>query len=219
MRSLKATRVLLALICLSCSTWLTAQSTGGRILGRITDPTGALLANAKVELVNQDTGVSREAISDADGVYNFVEVPVGTYRLEFDLAGFKKNIRKDVLLQVNQVVTLNMTMQVGEAREVIEVTSEAPLVDTTSTSLGTVVNDRAIVQLPLNERDTYQFLSLQPGVSSQVGADLYYGGGNVGSGSVNGGRGRPQNLSANGGDGNELFVDHHYGRRRPPAAE
>ena len=163
MRSLKAMRVLLALFCLAGSPLLVAQSTGGRILGRVTDPTGALLANVKVELVNQDTGVSREAASDADGVYNFVEVPVGTYRLEFDLTGFKKNVRKDVLLQVNQVVTLNMIMQVGEAREVVEVTSEAPLVDTTSTSLGTVVNDRAISQLPLNERDTYQFLSLQPG--------------------------------------------------------
>jgi hypothetical protein len=168
MQSLKATRVPLVLFfCLVCSTLLIAQSTGGRILGRVTDPTGALLANVKVTLVNQDTGVSREAVSDADGVYNFVEIPVGTYRLEFDLAGFKKNIRKDVILQVNQVATLNMTMQVGEAKEVVEVTSEAPLVDTTSTSLGTVVNDRAISQLPLNERDTYQFLSLQPGVSDR----------------------------------------------------
>jgi len=119
MRWLKATQVLLALFCLVTPTFLSAQSTGGRILGRITDPTGALLANVKVELVNQDTAVSREAISYSHGVYNFVEVPVGTYRLEFDLSGFKKNIRKDVLLQVNQVVTINMTMQVGEAKEVV----------------------------------------------------------------------------------------------------
>ena len=207
MRSFNTTRSLAALFCLFCSTWLAAQSTGGRILGRVTDPTGALLANVKVELVNQDTGVSREAVSDPDGVYNFVEVPVGTYRLEFDLSGFKKNVRKDILLQINQVVTLNMTMQVGEAKEVVEVTSEAPLVDTTSTSLGTVVNDRAIVQLPLNERDTYQFLSLQPGVSSQTGADLYFGSGNVGSVSVNGGRGRANNFSVNGGDANDMFAN------------
>jgi len=93
-------------------------------------------------------------------------------------------------------------MQIGEAKEVVEVTSEAPLVDTTSTQLGTIVNDRAIVQLPLNERDTYQFLSLQPGVSSQTGADLYYGSSNVGSVSVNGGRGRANNFSVNGGDAN-----------------
>ncbi|MGC2196326.1 MAG: carboxypeptidase regulatory-like domain-containing protein, partial [Terriglobales bacterium] len=207
MRSLKATQVLLAIFCLVCSTLLSAQSTGGRILGRVSDPTGALLANVKVTLVNQDTGVSREGVSDSDGVYNFVEIPVGTYRLEFDLPGFKKNVRKDVLLQVNQVVTLNTTMQVGEAKEVVEVTSEAPLVDTTSTSLGTVVNDRAIAQLPLNQRDTYQFLSLQPGVSSQTGADLYFGSNDVGSVSVNGGRGRANNFSVNGGDANDMFAN------------
>src|SRR6266481_9978325 len=100
-----------------------------------------------------------------------------------------------------------MTMQIGEAKEVVEVTSEAPLVDTTSTQLGTVVNDRAISQLPLNERDTYQFLSLQPGVSSQTGADLYFGSGNVGSVSVNGGRGRANNFSVNGGDANDMFAN------------
>jgi hypothetical protein len=73
--------------------------------------------------------------------------------------------------------------------------------------LGTVVNDRAIVQLPLNERDTYQFLSLQPGVSSQLGSDLYYGSSDVGSVSVNGGRGRSNNFSVNGGDANDMFVN------------
>jgi len=98
-------------------------------------------------------------------------------------------------------------MQLGTAQEIVDVTSEAPLVETTSTQLGTVVNDRAIVQLPLNERDTYQFLSLQPGVQSQVGADLYYGSGNNGSVSVNGGRGRANNFSVNGGDANDLFAN------------
>lgn len=183
------------------------QGTGGRILGRASDPTGAVLANLTVHLVNEQTGVVRDTKTDSNGDYTFVAVPVGSYRLEFDMPGFKKNIQRGVTLQLNQVITLNMIMQVGETKEVVEVTSEAPLVDTTSTQLGTVVNDRAIVQLPLNQRDTYQFLSLQPGVSSQVGADLYYGGNNVGSVSVNGGRGRANNFSVNGGDANDLFVN------------
>src|SRR4029077_4576056 len=100
-----------------------------------------------------------------------------------------------------------MLMQLGEAKETVEVTSEAPLVDTTSTQLGTIVNDRAIVQLPLNGRDTSRSLSLQPGVSSQTGADLYYGSSNVGSVSVNGGRGRANNFSVNGGDAKDMFVN------------
>lgn len=200
-------RVLVVLFCLAGSTWLVAQSTGGRILGRVSDPTGAVLANVKVTLVNQESGLSRDTVTDSGGDYNFVAIPVGTYRLEFDLSGFKKNLRKDVLLELNQVVTLNMAMNIGEQKETVEVTSEAPLVDTTSTQLGTVVNDRAIAQLPLNQRDTYQFLSLQPGVQSQVGADLYYGGGSSGSVSVNGGRGRANNFSVNGGDANDSFVN------------
>src|SRR5436309_7487964 len=184
-----------------------AQSTGGRILGRVADPSGAVLANVKATLVNEDTGVSRNTQTSTDGDYAFLEVPVGNYHVEFELSGFKKEVRREVRLELNQVITLNIAMQIGGAKEVVEVTSEAPLVDTTSTQLGTVVNDRAIVQLPLNERDTYQFLSLQPGVSSQTGADLYYGSSNVGSVSVNGGRGRANNFSVNGGDANDMYVN------------
>jgi outer membrane receptor protein involved in Fe transport len=194
-------------LCLVCSTLVCAQSTGGRILGRVADPSGAVLANVNVTAVNESTGVSRDTKTNEGGDYVFPEVPVGVYTISFDLAGFKTNVRKSVTLELNQVITLNTTMQIGETRETVEVTSEAPLVDTTSTQLGTVVNDRAITQLPLNQRDTYQFLSLQPGVQSQVGADLYYGGDSSGSVSVNGGRGRANNFSVNGGDANDSFVN------------
>jgi hypothetical protein len=194
-------------ISLSIPVLLSAQGTGGRIVGRIADPTGAVLAGVSVTLVNEGTNVSHDANTNSSGDYDFIEIPVGTYRVEFDLKGFKKNVRRGIVLDINQVLTLNMTMQLGGAQEVVDVTSEAPLVETTSTQLGTVVNDRAIVQLPLNERDTYQFLSLQPGVQSQVGADLYYGGGSTGSVSVNGGRGRANNFSVNGGDANDMFAN------------
>jgi hypothetical protein len=193
--------------CLWIPAWLSAQSTGGRILGRVADPTGAVLGNVKVTATNEATGVPRTTQSNDGGDYVFPEVPVGVYTLTFELAGFKKDIRKSIALDVNQVITLNMTMQLGAAQEIVDVTSEAPLVETSSTQLGTVVNDRAIVQLPLNERDTYQFLSLQPGVQSQVGADLYYGGGSTGSVSVNGGRGRANNFNVNGGDANDMFAN------------
>ena len=67
-------------------------------------------------------------------------MPVGTYSLAFDLTGFKKSVRHAIALDVNQVITLNMTMQLGAAQEVVDVTSEAPLVDTSSTQLGAVVS-------------------------------------------------------------------------------
>jgi carboxypeptidase family protein len=184
-----------------------AQSTGGRILGRISDPSGAVLAGVKVTLVNEATGVSRDIQSNDSGDYVFVEVQPGNYRVEVEHAGFKKAVRKGITVEVNQVLTLNLAMAVGETKEVIEVTSEAPLVDTTSTQLGAVVNERAVVQLPLNSRDTYQLLQLQPGVQSQVGSDLFYGSDRAGVVSVNGGRGRSNNFSVNGGDSNDQFVN------------
>jgi hypothetical protein len=196
-------------ISLSLPTLLPAQGTSGRILGRVADSSGAILANVKVTLVNEGTSVSRDATTNQNGDYDFVEVPVGTYRLEFDLTGFKKNVRRGVSLDINQVITLNLTMQVGTAQEIVDVTSEAPLVETTSTQLGAVVNDRAVSELPLNSRDAYQFLQLQPGVMSTVGSSnsVVYGSDRPGAVSVNGGRGRSNNFSVNGGDANDQFVN------------
>ena len=203
----RATRWLVVLLCLLSSTLLFAQSTGGRILGRVADPSGAVLANVTIRLTNDATGVSRETKTNSSGDFNFLEVVPGNYTVQFEQPGFKKNVQKSVTVEVNGVVTLNSTLQVGAAQETIEVTSEAPLVDTTSTQLGAVVNDRAVSQLPLNARDTYQLLQLQPGVQSQVGSDLFYGSDRAGVVSVNGGRGRSNNFSVNGGDSNDQFVN------------
>src|ERR1700721_1262053 len=196
-------------ISLSNPTLLSAQGTAGRLIGPVADPSGANVAGVKVTLVNEATNVSRDTKTNENGDYDFVEVPVGTYRVEFDQTGFKKNVRRGVGLDINQVITLNMTMQVGTAQEVVDVTSEAPLVETTSTQLGAVVNDRTVSELPLNSRDTYQFLQLQPGVMSTVGSSnsIVYGSNNAGAVSVNGGRGRSNNFSVNGGDANDLFVN------------
>ena len=197
---------IVSLVVLAASTLL-AQSTGGRFNGKVTDSSGAVLPGVAVSLINESSGVSRVTATDTEGDYSFPEAPVGSYRLEFDQAGFKKSTQSNVVLQLNQVLTLNMILQIGERKDVVEVTTEAPIVDTTSTQLGAVINDRSITQLPLNSRNTYQFLSLQPGVQSTVGADLYAGGSDAGSVSVNGGRGRANNFSVNGGDANDLFVN------------
>ena len=163
----------------------------------------------KVTATNDATGVSQDTVSNDSGDYVFPNLPVGTYSLSFDLTGFKNIVRHTISLDVNQVITLNMTMQVGRAQEVVDVTSEAPLVDTSSTQLGAVVNNRSVNELPLNARDTYQFLQLQPGVQSQLGSSggTFYGSSDAGAVSVNGGRGRANNFSVNGGDANDAFVN------------
>ena len=196
-------------LCISLSTFLSAQGTGGRILGRIADPTGAVLSGVKVTATDDATGVAHNVLSNDSGDYVLPDLPVGTYSLSYDLKGFKNLVRHNITLDVNQVITLNTTMQVGQAQEVVDVTSEAPLVDTTSTQLGAVVNNRSVNELPLNARDTYQFLQLQPGVQSQLGSSggTFYGSDDAGAVSVNGGRGRANNFSVNGGDANDQFAN------------
>ena len=201
------THRLVALFCLFTSTLLLAQSTGGRILGRVADPSGAVLAGVKVVAINEATGTSHETTTNSGGDYVFPQVAVGGYRVEFDHSGFKKNVQRGVSVDLNQVVTLNTVLQVGETKETVEVTSEAPLVDTTSTQLGAIMDQRQISTLPLNARDTYQLLQLQPGVQGVGGSDLFYGSNQAGAVSVNGGRGRSNNFNVNGGDGNDLFVN------------
>ncbi|MGA8236396.1 MAG: carboxypeptidase regulatory-like domain-containing protein [Candidatus Sulfotelmatobacter sp.] len=201
--------VCLVTISLLLPALLPAQGASGRILGRVADPTGAVLSGAKVTLTNQATAISRDATTNESGDYSFVEVPPGTYTVQFELTGFKKNVQKNIIVDVNQVVTLNSTLQIGGSQETVEVTSEAPQVDTTSTQLGAVINDRSVNELPLNTRDTYQFLQLQPGVQSQLGSSgsLFAGSDDPGSVSVNGGRTRANNFSVNGGDANDQFVN------------
>ena len=192
---------------LICSSPLSAQSTGGRILGQVADPSGGVLSGVKVTATNEATGVAREAQTNDSGEYGFPQIPVGTYTITFDLAGFKTNVRKGIPVDLNQVITLNSILEIGQTKETIEVTSEAPIVDTTSTQLGSIMDARQVSNLPLNSRDTYQLLQLQPGVQGVGGSDLFYGSNTAGAVSVNGGRGRSNNFSVNGGDGNDLFVN------------
>jgi len=191
---------------LSIGSFAGAQSTGGRIRGTVTDPSGGAVVAAKVVIINDANGSVRDTESGANGEYIFLEVPVGAYRIQIDQQGFKKYLRKDVTVELNGVVTIDVILVVGGATEIVEVTGAPPMVDTTSTQLGAVVNERSISQLPLAQRDTYQLLQLQPGVQSQVGLDSVYGSDRAGVVSVNGGRGRDNNFTVNGGDGNDQFA-------------
>src|SRR5882672_6252049 len=184
-----------------------AQSTGGRIRGTVTDASGGALVGANVVITNEATGVERNTATGSNGEYVFLEVPVGTYDVSANQAGFKKYLRKGIVVNLNEVLNLDIVLQVGGATETVEVTGAPPLVDTTSTQLGAVVGERAISELPLAQRDTYQLLELQPGVQGQLGVDNVYGSDRAGVVSVNGGRGRDNNFTVNGGDGNDQFAN------------
>jgi hypothetical protein len=184
-----------------------AQSTGGRIRGTVMDSSGGAVPGATVTLINEANHATRDLQSGATGEYIFLEVPVGTYEIDTASQGFKKYTRKGIVLDLNEVISVDVTLQIGGSTEVVEVTGAPPVIDTTSTQLGAIVNERSSTQLPLNQRDVYQLLQLQPGVQSQIGNDLFYGSDKAGVVTVNGGRGRSNNYSVNGGDGNDQFAN------------
>jgi len=184
----------LTLCALKCVSPSFAQSTGGRIRGTATDSSGGTVAGANLLLVNEATHSTREVQSGTNGEYIFIEIPVGSYEISATAQGFKKYVRKGVTLDLNQVLTVDIVLQVGGATDVVEVTGAPPVVDTTSTQLGAVVNERSSTQLPLNTRDVFQLLQLQPGVQSQIGNNLFYGSDKPGVVTVNGGRGRSNKI-------------------------
>jgi hypothetical protein len=183
-----------------------AQTTG-TIRGTVTDPSGAVIPGAKVAAVLSGTYVIRNTNTDQDGDFVFPSVAVGHYTVVVDAEGFREYQQHDVEVSIGHVVVINAKMELGALAQVVTAEATAPLIETTSTQLGAVVNDRAVAQLPLNARDTYQLLQLQPGVQSQVGSDLFYGSDRAGVVSVNGGRGRSNNYTVNGGDANDQFAN------------
>ncbi|HEV2198118.1 MAG TPA: carboxypeptidase-like regulatory domain-containing protein [Candidatus Acidoferrum sp.] len=196
-----------------------AQSTGGRIRGTVVDASGGAVVGATVTLINEATHATRDVQTGSNGEYIFLEVPVGSYEIDAASKGFKKYVRKGVPLDLNAVISVDIALQVGGATDVVEVTGAPPVIDTTSTQLGAVMNSVAVSEMPLNTRDTYQLLQLQPGVMSQLGAALFTGSENPGVVSVNGGRGRANNYQVNGGTANDVFINLPVIQPSPDAVE
>jgi hypothetical protein len=183
-----------------------AQTTG-TLSGTVKDPSGSVIPGAKVTATLQETQVTRTTTTDASGDYTFAAAPVGHYTISVEAQGFKTYVEKNIELTLGHVVVSNPTLELGTVTQVVTAEATAPLVETANTQLGAVMNSRAVVELPLNARDTYQLLQLQPGVMSQTGAGLFYGSDSPGSVSVNGGRGRSNNFMVNGGDANDQFAN------------
>ncbi len=198
---------LLALVGLfGCGTaW--GQSTNGSIRGIVNDPSGAVVPGATVTATLVGTDTQRSAVSDKDGAFDIPELAVGTYDVTAEAQGFKKFVAKAVVVSIGHVNFITVTFQVGATNDTVTVEANSVQVETTSTQLGAVMTDQSIRELPLNSRNAYALLQLQPGVQSQLGADLFAGSSNPGVVSVNGGRGRSNNYMVNGGDGNDIFVN------------
>jgi len=172
---------------------LLAQTTG-ELRGAIKDPSGAVIVGATVTASMVGGGVERQALTDAKGDYDLPSVPVGTYTVRVQVQGFKTFVQENVEVTIGHVIEVNATLELGRSTQTVTAETSAPSVETTSTQLGAVMNSRAIVDLPLNTRDTYQLLQLQPGVQSQQGYDLFAGTEDAGAVSLNRGRGRAKEV-------------------------
>jgi hypothetical protein len=193
--------------------------TNGTVRGTVTDATGAVVPGTTVTAKLIGTDTTRTVTADKDGAFDIPELAVGTYELTAEMKGFKKFVAKDIVVTIGHVNFVTVTLQVGGSSETVTVEANAVQVETTSSQLGAVMTDASIRELPLNQRNAYALLQLQPGVQSQLGADLFYGSDNPGVVSVNGGRGRSNNYMVNGGDGNDLFVNSPAIQPSPDAIE
>ena len=132
--------------------------------GTVTDSTGASIPNVKVVATNAESGFVRETVSNATGSYVMTLLPPGNYNVSAEGAGFRRLVRSGITLQVSQRATLNLMLEVGQLTQTMEVTAAAPLLDSQSSSLGTVIADRLVADLPLNGRNFVQLAILTPGV-------------------------------------------------------
>jgi hypothetical protein len=160
---------LVVLLFVSCL-YLNAQSTYGSISGTVTDPSGAAVPGANVTLTNTGTAEKRTEVSGDDGLYTFVNLFPGNYRIDIEKQGFKHFGRPGVVVQVQQDTHIDAALTVGQVSETIEVTGEVPLLQTETSSLGQVVDQRKADELPLNGRNIFNLITVSPAAVAQGGS-------------------------------------------------
>src|SRR6516162_2795852 len=159
--------VTLAVLLLSSA--LFAQANFGRILGTVTDQTGAVLPGAVVTIIDTERGVARSLVTDRAGEYNAPNLIPGTYTIRVEVPGFKRLDRQNILLEVGTEVRVDLTPQPGSQNQTVTVESSAPLVDTATATLGGTINNAEINDMPLNGRNYQNLLNLRPGVTVYAG--------------------------------------------------
>ncbi len=140
-----------------------AQVTTGIISGTLRDSTGSVIPGGNIKVSHLETGSNRTAVTDATGHFLFSQLPVGEYEVQAESAGFRTQVRKGIVLTVGKEAAVNITLEVGEITEKVEVSGEAPLVETASSSLAGLVDEKQVRDLPLNGRSFDQLITLTPG--------------------------------------------------------
>ena len=201
----------LSVLSLGLATSAVAQSVSGTILGTVTDSTGAVVAGAKVTIVNEGTGLTRSVVADVNGEYTAPALPTGHYTITSEMTGFKTVALSNVEVGVDQRVRINIKHEVGAMTESVSVTADTPLLQTSSSELGTTVSASQIEALPLNGRNFVNLTRTIPGVLRGIPGANIDGAGSLAwrasaSFSANGQRPRDNNYMLDGVDNNETWL-------------
>jgi hypothetical protein len=158
-----------------------AQVDRGNVQGTISDPSGAVVAGANIKLVNQATNATLQTVSNSNGGYGFFNMPVGLYDLTVETAGFRRSEVRGLKVEVNQQTKVDLSLQVGEVTQSVEVAANASLVQTDATDVGSVMDNKRFLELPLTLgggiRNPSSFILLSPGVSPGSTWEKHIGGG------------------------------------------
>ena len=174
----------------------------GTIHGIVSDTSGAVIPKARVTLTNTGTGITVSAQTDESGRYSFPAIKIGGYQVAFEATGFKKLVRSGITLSIQQQAQIDIQLQTGDISQSVEVTGEAPLLQTSESSVGQSVNGETINNLPLNGRDWTYLARLSAGVNiPQQGARA------AGQFAANGTRPAQNNYLIDGIDNNTSSVD------------
>ena len=149
-----------------------SQAINGQIEGVVTDANGAAVPNANITVTNVETGTTRTVSTDASGVYRVPLLPLGTWRVTAEVAGFKKLTREGITLTTGQTATIDLKLDTGAVSEQITITGDAPIADTAKIDLGRVLNAREVTNLPLVSRNPYNFALLQANVTGRPNSEF-----------------------------------------------
>ena len=181
-----------------------AQQTTGTITGRLVDSQGSAVPGVTVTGRNVQTGFMRAGVTDGEGIYRLTALPVGTYDLTAELQGFTKLESKGIVVNVGQTLDIDMTLKLASVQETVTVNAETPLIETSSSSVGGVVDVHRIESLPLNGRQFANLAATIPGVGLGFHSDPTKS--SQFSPQIGGGNGRNVNYQIDGGDNNDDTV-------------
>jgi hypothetical protein len=183
-----------------------SQSITSSLIGTVHDNSGAVVPNATITAINLATNARAETQTDSTGNFVLLQLKPGSYTVEVSAPGFKKYVRSGLVLELQQQARLDASLEVGQLSEAITVTADASTLETTTSTIGDVVNNHAILNLPLNTRNIYSLIYLTPGVAGGIGNDY-----NSLSYSVNGARGTSMETMVDGATGGFPTVNGYFG--------